>query len=51
MGLVLKPGLFSFLNSSVAFESIIKYTKLSSEQNNLNNIYLGFGLQIHLIKE
>ena len=50
-GFGIKTGFVYFLNSSVAFESIIKYTKISSEQNNLNNIYLGFGFQIHLIKE
>ena len=50
-GFGVKTGFVYFLNSSVAFESIIKYSKNYSEQNNRNNIYLGFGLQIHLIKE
>ena len=50
-GFGIKTGFVYFLNSSVAFESIIKYTKISSEQNNLNNIYLGFGFQIHLEKK
>lgn len=50
-GFGVKTGFVYFLNSSVAFESIIKYSKIYSEQYDSNNIYFGFGLQIHLIKE
>lgn len=50
-GYGLKTGFVYFLNSSVAFESAIKYSRISSDELNRNNIYFGFGLQIHLIKD
>ncbi|KGO96252.1 hypothetical protein Q767_08355 [Flavobacterium enshiense DK69] len=50
-GFGLKTGLAFFLNSSVAFETVLKYSKNNSENYINNNIYLGFGLQVHLEKE
>ena len=49
-GFSLKTGLSFFLNRSVAIESILKYSKSSNDTYNKNNIYFGFGFQIHLEK-
>lgn len=53
-----KLGVAVFLNSSVAFESFIKYSRYDFKyENNIlpdsytNGLSFGIGLQIHLIKE
>ena len=50
-GYGLKSGLVIFLNSSVGFESSIAYGKSSSKNADSYNVFLGFGLQIHLEKD
>lgn len=47
----LKSGFVIFLNSSVGLESVISYNKTSTDKIINDNVFIGFGLQIHLEKE
>ena len=46
-----KSGFVIFLNSSVGLESVISYSKTSTDKIINDNVFIGFGLQIHLEKE
>ncbi len=50
-GYSIKAGTVIFFNSSVGFETALSYVRRSSEQNNYKELFLGFGLQIHLEKK
>lgn len=50
-GYGLKAGFVFFLNSSVGAETVLSYNRTSNESFNNNNVYFGFGIQVHLEKE
>ena len=47
----IKPGFVIFMNSSVGFETSISYVKTKSSDFERNDIFFGFGFQIHLEKD
>lgn len=47
----IKTGFVFFLNSSVGAETILNYRRGTRGDNTSTNIFLGFGLQIHLQKK